>query len=170
MVVAVIATKFAAAWLAATWFGYDRDARQVMFGLSVVQAAATLAAVLVGFELGIFDEAVLNGAIAMIAVTCPLGAWVVDRYGRRMAQGTVRAAPPASTGQRLLVPVANPATATRLLELAFVLRDPALPGAIHSLTVVRDEDDIEDAGVDDDAAEKDGERAAKKRRPVSDDD
>ena len=36
--------------------------------------------------------------------------------------------------------------------------------------VVEDEDDIEDADVDDDAAEKDGERAAKKRRPVSDDD
>ena len=44
MVVTVVATKHAAAWIAGACFGYDRDARHLMFGLSVVQAAATLAA------------------------------------------------------------------------------------------------------------------------------
>lgn len=147
MVVTVIATKLAAAWLAGACFGYDRDARQVMFGLSVVQAAATLAAVLVGFELGIFDETILNGTIAMIAVTCPLGAWMVDRHGRRMAQRTVHPVAAPSASQRLLVSVANPGTARRLLELAFVLRDSALPGTIEALTVIRDEGDTEEAVV-----------------------
>lgn len=148
MVVAVVATKYLAAWLAAKWFGYASDARQVMFGLSVVQAAATLAAVLIGYELKIFDDAILNGTIAMIAVTCPLGAWVVDRYGRRMAQAGVAAPTPSTAqAQRLLVPVVNPETAKRQLELAFVLRDPALPGAIHALTVVREQDDTEAAVV-----------------------
>ncbi len=56
-----------------------------MFELSVVKAASTLAAVLIGYELEILDVSVLNGAIAMIFVTCPLGAWLVDRYGRRLA-------------------------------------------------------------------------------------
>ncbi len=147
MVVAVVATKLAAAWLAGAWFGYDRDARQVMFGLSVVQAAATLAAVLVGFELGIFDEPILNGTIAMIAVTCPLGAWMVDRHGRRMAGRVDRPVSTPSTSQRLLVSVAKPETARRLLELAFVLRDRALPGTIEALTVIRDEGDTEEEVV-----------------------
>jgi Kef-type K+ transport system membrane component KefB/mannitol/fructose-specific phosphotransferase system IIA component (Ntr-type)/nucleotide-binding universal stress UspA family protein len=148
MVVTVVATKYLAAWAAAKCFGYEPDARQVMFGLSVVQAAATLAAVLIGYDLKIFDDAVLNGTIAMIAVTCPLGAWVVDRYGRRLAQaGVVAPAPSAANAQRLLVPVVNPETAKRQLELAFVLRDTALPGAIHALTVVREQDDTEEALV-----------------------
>lgn len=147
MVVAVILTKYTAAWLAAKWFGYEDNARQVMFGLSVVQAAATLAAVLIGYELEIFDEAVLNGTIAMIAVTCPLGAWVVDRYGRRMAQEVAVPTQPDSSPQRLLVTVANPETVPRLLELAFVLNDTASPAAIHALTVVREQDDTEEAVV-----------------------
>ncbi len=140
MIALVITTKYTAAWIAAGAFGYDTASRNVMFGLSVVQAAATLAAVLVGYNLGLFEEAVLNGAIAMIAVTCPLGAWMVDRYGRRMA---VPERPPDHTAgrQNILVPVANPAFAIKLLDLAFVLRDTDRADAIQVLTVVQDAGD-----------------------------
>ena len=147
MVVAVVATKYAAAWTAAKWFGYENDAREVMFGLSVVQAAATLAAVLVGYDLEIFDEAVLNGTIAMIAVTCPLGAWVVARYGRRLARNAPAPVQPRGRTQRMLVPVNRPDTAKPLLELAFVLRDSAIPGTIDALTVVQEEGDTEEAVI-----------------------
>jgi Kef-type K+ transport system membrane component KefB/mannitol/fructose-specific phosphotransferase system IIA component (Ntr-type) len=145
MVALVIATKFAAAWLAGTLFGYSRDARGVMFGLSVVQAAATLAAVLVGYNLKIFDDTVLNGAIAMIVVTCPLGAWMVERHGRNMASETQPREQAVKASQHLLVPVANPAYAPKLLDLAFLLRDTSLPGSIRAVTIVRDADDIEEA-------------------------
>lgn len=145
MVGLVIATKYAAAWVAGRLFGYSRDARRVMFGLSVIQAAATLAAVLVGYNLKIFDDTVLNGAIAMILVTCPLGAWMVDRHGRNMAAEVQPRERSVRAEQRLLVPVVNPAFAPKLLDLAFLLRDTALPGAIHPVTVVRDESDVEEA-------------------------
>jgi len=56
-----------------------------VFGLSVAQAAATLAAAMVGYEIGLFDEAVVNGAILMILITCFLAPWLVDRYGRKIA-------------------------------------------------------------------------------------
>jgi Kef-type K+ transport system membrane component KefB len=143
MVVMVVSTKFAAAWLSGRLFGYSRDGTRVMFGLSVVQAAGTLAAVLIGYELGIFGEAVLNGAIAMIAVTGPLGAWMVERHGRRLAEQALPLPPPPGAEQRLLVPVANPAYADRMLNLAFLLRDKERPGAIHPITIVRDDDEIE---------------------------
>lgn len=148
MVVGVIVTKYLAAWIAARLCGYDSDARNVMFGLSVVQAAATLAAVLVGYELKIFDETVLNGAIAMIMVTCPLGSWVVDRYGRRMAaRGLPREQPPpaATREQRILVPVANPEFATRLMDLAFLLNKPDATTTIHPLTIAHDDANIDEA-------------------------
>jgi Kef-type K+ transport system membrane component KefB/mannitol/fructose-specific phosphotransferase system IIA component (Ntr-type)/nucleotide-binding universal stress UspA family protein len=139
MVVTVTLTKFAAAWLTQKRYGYTTEAGRVMFGLSVVQAAATLAAVLVGFNLGILDESVLNGAIAMILVTCPLGSWTVARYGRVMAaQDSARTEAPR-TEQRMLVPVVNPESATSILDLAFLLRDPAIPGAIYPLTIVGEE-------------------------------
>jgi nucleotide-binding universal stress UspA family protein/mannitol/fructose-specific phosphotransferase system IIA component (Ntr-type) len=48
---------------------------------------------------------------------------------------------------RLLVPVVNPETAKRQLELAFVLHDTTVPGSIHALTVVSEQDDTEEAVV-----------------------
>lgn len=138
MVTMVVLTKYIAAQAARRMFGYSRDAGQVMFGLSVVQAAATLAAVIVGYNLNIFDETVLNGAIAMILVTCPLGSWAVDHFGRRMATEVPVRPASADTEQRILVPVAHPETATRLLDLAFLLRNTIRPGGIYPLAVARD--------------------------------
>jgi Kef-type K+ transport system membrane component KefB len=145
MIVMVVLTKYGAAQLTRRWLGYSWAAGQVMFGLSVMQAAATLAAVVVGYNLDIFDEAVLNGAIAMILVTCILGSWVVDRYGRRMATEVPVQTGPSSTEQRLLVPVANPGSAARLLDLAFMLRNTARPGGIYPLTVARHQGNTDDA-------------------------
>ncbi len=141
MVCAVILTKYMAAHLACIFCGYTRVEGNVMFGLSVVQAAATLAAVLVGYELDIFDETVLNGAIAMIMVTCPLGSWSVDRYGRYMVAETLYVDLPRRMEQRILVPVVNSHTATRLLDLSFMLRELAPSAVVHPLVVVSDEDE-----------------------------
>ncbi len=145
MVGCVVITKYFAAWIGQATMGYSRDDRHVMFGLSVVQAAATLAAVMVGFELGILDDAALNGAIAMILVTCPLGSWVVDRAGRRVARHLLTRPVARSEEQRLLLSVANPASAARLMDLAFLLRDPAVPGGIYPVTIVREETDLDEA-------------------------
>ena len=148
MIVLVIVSKYLASWIGGAVFGYSRDARRVMFGLSVVQAAATLAAVIVGYDLEIFDESVLNGAIMMIAVTSPLGAWAVDHYGRRMTGEMIMQRPAlAESEQRILVPVANPSYATRLLDLAFFIRDMTRKGAIFPVTIIRDDDNFEDSLV-----------------------
>lgn len=138
MVIMVVMTKYAAAEITRRVFRYSRASGQVMFGLSVVQAAATLAAVVVGYNLNIFDEAVLNGAIAMILVTCPLGAWMVARYGRRMAAEEPPQSVSGSMEQRLLVPVANPESAIRLLDMAFMLRNTDRPGGIYPLNIALD--------------------------------
>ena len=138
MVVTVIVSKYAAAWMTRKIFGYSVSGGRVIFGLSVVQAAATLAAVIVGYDLKIFDETVLNGAIAMILVTCPLGAWVVERYGRKMAEQELSRPEPVSTEQRLVVSVANPDSSRRLLDLAFLLRDTAASGGIHPVHIATD--------------------------------
>lgn len=145
MIGTVVLTKFLAAQLTRRLLGYSRASGGVMFGLTVVQAAATLAAVVVGYNLGIIGEPVLNGAILMILVTCPLGSWMVDRYGRRMAAEAPVQATPSGGEQRLMVPVSNPEYAIRLLDLAFLMRDTARPGGIYPVTVVTDQDDIDEA-------------------------
>ncbi len=139
MSICVIATKYAAAWVTRKIFGYSDAAGKVIFGLSVVQAAATLAAVVVGYDLKIFDENVLNGAIVMILVTCPLGAWVVDRYGRNLVEKDKIPEKPVAD-QRLVVSIADPDFSMRLLNLAFLIRNKSRHGNIFPVTIVNDHD------------------------------
>jgi nucleotide-binding universal stress UspA family protein/mannitol/fructose-specific phosphotransferase system IIA component (Ntr-type) len=136
----VVATKGAAAWITGAVYGWSREERTVAFGLSVPHAAGTLAIVLVGFELGLFDQAEVNGTVVMILVTCLAGPWLVERAGRTVAlHETRKPYDPAGAPRRILVPLANPATADRLLDLALLLRgDSHEP--LHPLMVADDAD------------------------------
>jgi mannitol/fructose-specific phosphotransferase system IIA component (Ntr-type) len=137
MTLTVIVTKWLAARIAQRLFGYSADEGWMMFGLSVPQAAATLAAALIGYQIQLFDDAVLNGAILMILVTCTLGPWVVERYGRRLALREAREPyRPGDAPQRILVAISNPASAEPLVDLALLVRDPDSAEPVHPLIVV----------------------------------
>lgn len=133
MVVAVFGTKLVASFAAQRLLGYTRDEGWVIFGLTVTQAAATLAAVMVGVRLEIFDQAVLNGTLMMILATCMVSPWITDFFGRRVALSIPSDAErTAAESSRILVPVDNPLTAERLMELGMLLRgrdshEPLLP-------------------------------------------
>jgi Kef-type K+ transport system membrane component KefB/mannitol/fructose-specific phosphotransferase system IIA component (Ntr-type)/nucleotide-binding universal stress UspA family protein len=138
IIVLVHLGKYAAAWISQRIFGYDRDERILMFGLSVPQAAATLAVTFVGLEIGLFGEAVVNGVIVMILVTGLVGPMLVEAAGRRVAlREEQKPYDPRAAPERILVPVAHPATAEALLDLALALRGRDSDEPIYPLTVVR---------------------------------
>jgi mannitol/fructose-specific phosphotransferase system IIA component (Ntr-type)/nucleotide-binding universal stress UspA family protein len=111
-------------------------------GLTIPQAAATLAVALIGLEIGLLDDAVLNGAIMMIIATCVIGPWLVERYGRQVAlQEEQKPYDPSEAPQRILIPVANPATAEDLMDLALAIREPGSPDPLLPLTVVPSDDE-----------------------------
>ncbi len=119
----VILAKWLAAKAAEKLFGYTPDEGWVVFGLSVPHAAGTLAIVLVGFDAKLLDQAEVNGVVVMILATCIVGPWAVQRYGRRVAlREADRPYDPGHAPRRVLVPLANPATADALLDLALVVR------------------------------------------------
>ncbi len=72
MTLTATVAKYAAAVLTQKTFRFSKDQRRLIFGLSNAQAAATLAAVMVGYNVGILNDAVLNGTILMILVTCTM--------------------------------------------------------------------------------------------------
>ncbi len=135
MAAVLLVTKGAAAWATRPAFGYSADEVRLVYGLTVPQAAATLAAVLVGVEVGLFGPAVLNGTIAMVLVTCLVGPWLVETAGRRLAAAAEagRAAPARS---RLLVSLSNPATVADIVDLALLARDDNSEAPLVAVTVV----------------------------------
>ncbi len=141
----VVVGKGAAALVGARMFGHSTSAAGVMVGLSIPQAAGTLACTLVGFEIGLFDATVVNGVVLLILITCLAGPWLVDRYGRRAALEADDAAGHLDEGAgRVLIPLANPATAGALVDIAILVRDEGSSDPIHPLTIVRDGRGVEE--------------------------
>lgn len=121
--VAELLAKLGAAWLVVWTSGWGQEAVMVIFGLSLAQAAATLAAITVGYQVGLVDTVVVNATIVMIMVTCMLSPWVTAHWGKKLAQEPQLNPTTAQTrwGSRVLVPVANPQTEKNLLTLAILL-------------------------------------------------
>jgi Kef-type K+ transport system membrane component KefB len=82
MIAVAIASKWLAAYLTQKVFKYTSVERNLIFGLSNAQAAATLAAVLIGYNLKLLDENVLNGTILMILVTCLVSSLVTQMQAK----------------------------------------------------------------------------------------
>ncbi len=138
------AGKWLAAFFTQKLFNYSIEERNVIFGLSNARAAASLTAVLIGFNLGILDENVLNGTILMILVTCVVSSLVVEKAGRQLAIAEREQTHDLSTSlNRILVPISNPATIEQLIDFAILIKEPHSEEPIYSLTVVKDAADTD---------------------------
>lgn len=145
MTIAAILGKWIAAFLTQKVFGYSVLQRRIIFGLSTSHAAATLAVIIIGFNIGLLNENVLNGTIILILVTCLVSSFVTEQAGRKMAiEGSKRKPHTGSKPERILVPVANPKNVGRLIELATYIKDPAMPEPIFPLSVIKDTEDAEE--------------------------
>jgi len=85
MVIVATFGKWFPAYLVQKIYRYLPEDRNLIFGLSNAQAASTLAAVVIGFNIGLFNENILNGTILMILVTCFVSMVVTERAGRKVA-------------------------------------------------------------------------------------
>lgn len=144
----VLLAKGLAAWTAARVLGWSGDEGWTAFGLSVPHAAGTLAIVLVGYDLELLDQAEVNAVVLMILATCLAGPWAVQRFGRRLALREERR--PAEGGRaprRVLIPLANPATAGALMDLAAIVRGRESEEPLHPLMVVPGEGAATEAAV-----------------------
>ena len=138
MIAAELISKYIAAWGAGKWFGYKFPSIMVMFGLSVAQAASTLAAITVAYEIELVDRTTVNGIVAMILFTCIASPLVTENWGRQVT--TVENPDSNKTkilAQRVLVPVANPNNEDNLLNLALILAKTA-DGTLLPLNVLSD--------------------------------
>jgi Kef-type K+ transport system membrane component KefB/nucleotide-binding universal stress UspA family protein len=137
----VILGKMAAAAFVAAFYKYNRDEMITVFGLSSPQAAATLAVTLVGFEIGLFDALAVNGVVVMILITCMIGPYLVEKFGRRVAMlEEARPYEPSQAPERILIPIANPDTAHPLIGLAIGVYDRKSGEPVYPAAIARDDD------------------------------
>lgn len=132
-----IITKWLASEVAGRILGFSPAERGVVYGLSVNQAAATLAAVMVGYNLGIFDLSILNGTIAMILITCMVGPLVTEYFAPRLAEEAGKQDSDISAVQQgpLMVAVSSDRHREELLDLALLVREEKSDSPMHVLNV-----------------------------------
>ncbi len=141
MVVTALTGKWIASFMVSKVYHMSSGERNLMFGLSTSQAAATLAAAIVGNKIGLLNDDVLNGTILLILVTCIVSSIVADRASRGLIlSGKSLNTPVAVSSKKTLLALANPNMVDRLMDLALLVRKEHSTIPLSAITVVLDED------------------------------
>jgi len=134
IVLMLIGTKFLAAAIAGLLFRYRWIQILTMWSLSLPQVAATLAAALVGLQVGLITAPVFNAVIVLMLVTSLLGSITTTRFARALPLPTVPTPDnveiwgdwrqndlAASSPFVVVVPLSNPTTQRYLIEMAALI-------------------------------------------------
>jgi Kef-type K+ transport system membrane component KefB len=157
VVMSAVATlgKFIAAWLTQKNFNFSKDERMLIFGLTNAQAAATLAAVLVGYNIIIgtnadgtpirlLDESILNGTIVMILVTCTIASFATQKSAQKIALSKQSDDDSGELTEKILIPINNPNTIDELLNLSAIIKSRRNKDGLYTLNIINsDNTDLE---------------------------
>lgn len=153
IVLVAMVTKYVAARITQKIFRLSSDEGLIMFGLSSSHAAATLAIILVGYNIIIgetqngepirlLNEDVLNGTIILILVSCGVSSFVVEKSARNMALTNEAEKPDEEeTDEKILVSLAYPQTVTELIDFGLMLKPANSSVPVFALNIVTDESD-----------------------------
>ena len=152
MLVASIGGKYFAAVATRKTFRLTKDEGMLIFGLSSASAAATLASVMVGYNIivsetasgepvRLLSEHVLNGSILLILISCTISSFVSMSSAQRIAESkkedTVSGV--AVESENILIAVNYEQTVEKLVNLSLLIRTHHTDSKITALNIINDE-------------------------------
>jgi Kef-type K+ transport system membrane component KefB len=163
-VMTIIATssKFIAAWLTQKTYNFTVNERRLIFGLSNAQAAATLAAVLVGYNIilgettdgepiRLLSDSILNGTILMILITCTIASFVAQKGAKNqsLVDASSTGADEGESQEKVLIPISYSETTDELVNLGLIVKSKKNVEGLYALTIInnatRDEVAVKEA-------------------------
>lgn len=149
MITVATTAKFLAAYITQKTYKFSVDERRLIFGLSNAQAAATLAAVLIGYNIIIgetqtgepirlLNESVLNGTILMILFTCTVASFVAQKGAKNIAlmDNTDATNQDEETNEKILIPLSNIDTTDELVNLGITIKSKQNKYNLFALSIV----------------------------------
>lgn len=140
--------KWLAAYIAQRFYKFSAADRRLVFGLSNSRAAATLAIVLVGFQIMLPDgshligEDVLNGAMILILVSCVMSSFTTESASRMIVRAEASGEMTEKSGKmparedRIVIALKSSATLEGMVHLALMLRTPGSPAPLSAINIV----------------------------------
>ncbi len=167
MIIVATLSKYLAAYFTQKTYKFSLDERRIIFGLSNAQAAATLAAVLVGYNIEIgktqtgetirlLNENILNGTILMILVTCTIASFIAQKGAKNIALADNDLSKTKEETQnellkrvslqqeRILIPVGNIQTTDELINLSILIKSTQNKKNLYALSIVTDREEQTD--------------------------
>lgn len=128
MSVVALASKGLAVWISRRLFGLSGPEGKLMLGLTSGKAAATIAAVMIGYNYGMLTEDIMNGAVVMILICCIVASVMTERASKRIRiEITSKSLEHEEIGDtefaRQIVAVSNPVTSEGLMRMALFMRN-----------------------------------------------
>ena len=152
MMVASFLGKYLAAAATQKTFRLTKEERKLIFGLSSASAAATLAAVMVGYNIIIseteagepirlLNEHVLNGSILLILVSCTLSSFVSMSNAEKIAESENEdtVAGKSDEKENILLALNYPETVDPLVNLAVITKSKHNADGVFALNVINEE-------------------------------
>lgn len=125
-------------------FKYTKNQRLLIFGLSSAHAAATLAIILVGYQVHLIDDHILNGTIILILITCVVASFATEKASRRIVSEEAISGPDlVHDTENILIPIADFNNMDAMLDLAVLFKDKLSAQPISLLSVVPDSDNAQ---------------------------
>ncbi|MBF9252559.1 cation:proton antiporter [Pontibacter sp. 172403-2] len=139
----IILISYAGKWLAAFLtqkiYKLEPSERNLIWGMSSSHAAATIAVVLIGYNIKLLDENALNGTIILILVSCLVSSIIAEKAGRKIAIAEEEKIPETTEAEeRILLPIAGTEEddINRLVDFALLIKNPKSAEPLLPLLVV----------------------------------
>lgn len=158
MTAVALISKYVAAWITQLIYKLNKNERNLIFGLSAARAAATLATVLVGYniiigqnELGeplrLLNEDVLNGCLIMILITCSVASVATAKAASKLAkeQEAGKMESNDKDTRNILIAVSKSETIDPMTELALLMQPRKTEQNLFVLSVISSDADDRDA-------------------------
>lgn len=141
LIAVALVSKYLAAFLTQKIFKYSTQEKNLMFGLSSARAASAIAIILVGFNLNLVDETIMNATIILILASTLISSFVTQTSAKKIAikqeNETINL---TDLSERILVPISNPKKIELLINFAILIKNPKSKEPLYPLTIVNDDD------------------------------
>jgi len=152
MLIASIGGKYLAAIATQKTFRFTNDEGKLIFGMSAASAAATLASVMVGYNIilteneagepvRLLNEHVLNGSILLILVSCTISSFVSMASAQRIAEkekeNTVSGE--SEEKEKILLAMNHESTVEPMVNLGLLIKTKANRDRVVALNVISEE-------------------------------
>ncbi|KFF05694.1 cation:proton antiporter [Flavobacterium reichenbachii] len=152
MLIASIGGKYVAAILTKKTFRFTDDEGRLIFGMSAASAAATLASVMVGYNIilseneagepiRLLNEHVLNGSILLILISCTISSFVSMASAQRIADEDKEetAAGAGDEEEKILLAVNHEHTVEKMVNLGLLIKNHANKDRLFALNVINED-------------------------------